>query len=100
MKSSCNESCRSSNRELRSIEFEFFRFYTNLYQFTSLLFLKTKEKENEILHLGPWNDLRACKYAPGRTLEQGRRRVAGIRRLWSPAARAQWGGGTRRARGT
>ena len=22
-----------------------------------MLFLKTKEKENDILHLGPWNDL-------------------------------------------
>jgi len=24
-------------------------------EFTSLLFLKTKEKGNELLHLGPWN---------------------------------------------
>ena len=30
----------------------FLRFYM---EFTILLFLKTKEKENELLHLGPWN---------------------------------------------
>ena len=29
----------------------FLRFYM---EFTSLLFLKTKEKGNELLHLGPW----------------------------------------------
>ena len=26
-------------------------------EFTSLLFLKTKEKGNELLHLGPWNSV-------------------------------------------
>ena len=29
----------------------FLRFYM---EFTSLLFFKTKEKGNELLHLGPW----------------------------------------------
>ena len=31
--------------------YDFIRFYM---EFTSLLFLKTKEKGNELLHLGPW----------------------------------------------
>ena len=81
MKSACKESCRSSNKELRSIDF------------TSLLFLKTKEKENEILHLGPWNDLGARGYAPGQSQEQRRRRRSGSRRVSSPAARGKWGKG-------
>ena len=56
-----------------------------------MLFLKTKEKENELLHLGPWNVLGACKYAPGRRNRGGR--TQGGRRRRFPATRLAGGEG-------
>ena len=52
MKSACNESCRSSNQELRTGEFAFFQFfYDLLYNFEVHYFENKKEKN--FLHRGP-----------------------------------------------
>ena len=75
-KSACNESCRSSNKELRSIEFAFFWFF---YEFILILqvhyFGNKKEKDPFALRpleemissqLCPWPDVGAGEAAGGR----------------------------------
>ena len=52
---------------------DFLRFYM---EFTSLLFLETKEKGNKLLHLGPWKFVSS----QGRSLADGteQRRVCAV----------------------
>ena len=45
-------------RNSDQLSLNFSDFSKNLYRFYKFaVFLKTKRKENEILHLGPWKDL-------------------------------------------
>ena len=75
-------------RKSDQLSLHFYDFSMNLYLFYKFaIFVKTKEKGNKIMHLGPCNDLGACRYAPGRTLEQGKRRTAEIWRLWLTTSR-------------
>ena len=62
----------------------FLRIYRH---FQSLLFLKTKEMEKEILHLGPWTSFFFSPWVPGRFGNRGARAAP------FPAHRVAGGGG-------
>ena len=59
----------------------FLQFYM---EFTSLLFLKTKEKGNELLHLGPWISISSHGRPLAEGTEQGRVSGAVFRRGEAP----------------
>jgi len=100
MKSACNKSCRSSHKDSRTVEFEFLRFFTNLYRFYNFAVFETKEKQNLLSHICPgrfWGI--ANRSLPNLTGEE-RTLGAEIRRGRSPTARGRWGISTRGSRGT
>jgi len=66
----------------------FLRFYM---EFTSLLFLKTKEKGNELLHLGPWISVSSHGRSLAELDRTGEGRAAVFRRGSAPAARGKLG---------
>src|SRR6185312_9074218 len=68
----------------------FLRFYM---EFTSLLFLKTKEKGNELLHLGPWISISSHGRPLAEGTEQGRVYGAVFRRGVAPEVGESWGKG-------
>ena len=71
--------------------YDFLRIYRH---FQSLLFLKTKEKEKENLHLGPWTSFFFSPRVPGWFEKQrrGGRRDSGA---WGQQRRGELGGGAR-----
>jgi hypothetical protein len=54
-------------RNSEQLDLYFYDFSTIYYRFYKFAIFENKRKRNETLQLGPWNDLGACKYAPGRT---------------------------------
>ena len=91
-----NESCRSSHKELRTVEFAFFQFF---YEFISILqvccFLKQKKKKTKL-----------CSWAPGKNwgladmpLAGARNRGGGDRPDFGESGRRRRGGTGGGARG-
>ena len=66
-------------------------------EFTSLLFLKTKEKENELLHLGPWISISSHGRPLAEGTEQGRVSGAVFRRGVAPEVGEKLGKRERRS---
>src|SRR6185503_2812511 len=60
-------------------------------EFTSLLFLKTKEKGNELLHLGPWISVSSHGRSLAELDRTGEVRAAVFRRGEAPAVRGKLG---------
>ena len=60
-------------------------------EFTSLLFLKTKEKGNELLHLGPWISVSSHGRSLAELDRTGEVRAAVFRQGEAPAVRGKLG---------